>query len=188
MLVEDERIVALFWARAERAIFETQKKYGAYCRAIAMRILCNREDARECENDTYQAAWNSIPPNRPQVLSAYLAKLTRRIAMKVWRSRDAQKRGMGEVPLSLEELGQCIPDGKTLEQTIDAKELAKTIDRFLLELDDMERRVFIRRYFHGLSIREIGQQFGFSKSKTETMLFRTRQKLKTRLEQEGWCL
>ena len=186
--MEDEKIVALYWARSEQAVAETQKKYGAYCRSIAMGILGDPEDARECENDTYQAAWSSIPPHRPQVLSAYLAKLTRRIAMKVWRSRDTRKRGMGELPLSLEELGSCIPDDKNLEDTIDAGELAETISRFLWELDQTERRVFIRRYFHGWSIREVADQFGFSKSKTETMLFRTRKKLKARLEKEGWFL
>lgn len=184
--MEDEKIVALYWEREERAIAETQRKYGAYCRSIALRLLGNAADAEECVNDTYLAAWSSIPPNRPQVLSGYLAKLTRRIAMKIWRGRDTRKRGGGELPLSLEELGQCIPDGKTLEGILDTKELAETINCFLLELDVTERRVFIRRYFHGMSIQEIGKQFGFSKSKTESMLFRTRKKLRARLEQEGW--
>lgn len=184
--MEDEKIVALYWARDEQAIEETQKKYGAYCRTVARRILGNDADAEECVNDTYRAAWGSIPPHRPQFLSAYLAKLTRRISMKVWRYHDSQKRGGGEVTLSLEELGQCVPGGKTLEATLDGKLLTETINDFLLELNAAERRVFVCRYFHGLSIREICRKFGFSKSKTESMLFRTRKKLKDRLEREGW--
>lgn len=127
-----------------------------------------------------------MPPNRPEILSAYLAKIARRIAMKVWRGRDAQKRGGGEVALSLEELGECIPDGRAIDEALTARELAKTIDMFLLELSEEERRVFIRRYFHGLSISEIRKQFGFSKSKTESMLHRTRKKLKAYLQKEGY--
>ena len=106
--------------------------------------------------------------------------------MKVWRSRDTRKRGCGELPLSLEELGQCIPDGKQIDDELNARELGAAIDRFLQELPETERRVFVRRYFHGISIRELCAQFGFSKSKTESMLHRTRKKLRDYLEQEGY--
>lgn len=184
--MEDEAIVALYWARKEQAIRETAKKYDDYLDTIARRILGDPLDAAECVNDTYLAAWDSIPPHRPQQLSTYLAKLTRRIAMKIWRSRDTQKRGGGEIALSLEELSQCIPHRQTPEDTISAKELAAAIDTFLLSLPKTERLVFVHRYFYGCSIRELCRQFGFGKSKTETMLFRTRKKLKAHLQEEGY--
>lgn len=184
--MEDERIVALYWAREERAIGETAKKYGPYLLSVAQRILGDRRDAEECVSDTYRGAWDSIPPNKPQLLSAYLAKLTRRSAMKVWRCRDAQRRGGGETALSLDELAECIPDNRTVEETVSAKELAQAIDAFLLALPQEQRQVFVCRYFHGYSIRDIGKRFGFSKSKVESMLFRTRKKLKDYLQKEGY--
>lgn len=184
--MEDETIVGLFWAREERAIQETEKKYGGYLFSIAQRLLGDSRDAEECVSDTYRGAWDSIPPHRPQLLSAYLAKLTRRSAMKVWRARDAQRRGSGETALSLEELGECIADSQSPEEALTAKELAGTIDRFLLALPVQERRVFVCRYFHGYSIRELEAKFGFSKSKVETMLHRTRKKLKACLQKEGY--
>lgn len=184
--MEDRDIVALYWNRQERAVRETQKKYGTYLTSIALRLLGDPQDAEECVQDTYQAAWDSIPPQQPQVLSSYLAKLTRRIAMKVWRGRDTQKRGLGEIPLSLEELGDCIPDPTDALQQLEAKELARSIDAFLKQLSVEERGIFLRRYFHGASIREICKTFGYSKSKVESQLHRTRQKLKNHLQKEGY--
>ena len=184
--MEDREIVALYWARQDRAIGETAKKYEAYLDTVARRILGDPLDAAECVNDTYLAAWNSIPPNKPEHLAGYLAKLTRRIAMKVWRGRDAQKRGGGEAALSLEELGDCIPAPGSLEGALEARELGKAIDAFLRKLPETERRVFLKRYFYSQSIREIGQSFGFTNSKVETMLFRTRKKLGAYLQKEGY--
>ena len=185
--MEDQQIVALYWDRQEAAIEQTAKKYGSYLTAIALRILNDAWDAEECVNDTYQGAWNSIPPQAPENLAAYLAKLTRRISMKVWRLRDAKKRGGGEMALSLEELGQCIPSGHTPEEHLTAVELAQAIDTFLRTLPEPERRVFILRYFHVMPIGDIGRRFGFSKSKVETMLHRTRKKLKAHLQKEGYA-
>lgn len=184
--MEDSRIVELYWQRREQAIEETARKYGAYCRQIAQRILGDREDAAECVNDSYQAAWDSIPPNRPENLKTYLGKLTRRISMKRWHSRDAKKRGGGEMALSLEELGECIPDGKAIDENLKAWELAKTIDVFLLGLSRQERRVFVLRYWHGYAIKDIGRLCGFSKSKVESMLHRIRGKLREKLREEGY--
>lgn len=184
--MEDRDIVALYWGRQERAIRETQKKYGPYLTAIALRLLGDPQDAEECVQDTYQAAWDSIPPQKPESLSSYLAKLTRRTAMKVWRSRDTQKRGQGQIPLSLEELGDCIPAPEDAHQQLEAKELARSIDAFLKTLSVEERGIFLRRYFHGASIREICKAFGYSKSKVESQLHRTRQKLRNHLKKEGY--
>ena len=105
----DTEIVALYWARDERAIGESAQKYGSYCHAIALRILSDTQDAEESVNDTWLAAWNAMPPHRPAVLSAFLGKLTRRLSLKRWRDRHAQKRGGGAVALTLEELEELLP-------------------------------------------------------------------------------
>ena len=184
--MDDGAIVKLYWNRQEAAAEKTQEKYDAYCMQIAMRFLGNPEDARECVNDVYAAAWNSIPPNQPENLKTYLGKLTRRISMKCWRSRDAQKRGGGELLLSLEELGQCIPSGIRLEDQLAEKELTAALNTFLQKLPRQQRQIFVLRYWYGCSIREICGKFGFSKSKVESMLHRTRNKLRETLREEGY--
>ena len=186
--MDDKNIVELFWQRNELAITKAEEMYGAYLQAISFRILGNHFDAEECVNDTYNAAWNSIPPHKPAVLSTYLGKLTRRISLKVLRSRSAQKRGSNEVTLSLDELSECIPAGYCLDDAIELNELTNTINSFLASLSVNERRVFVLRYWHALPILSICQQLGYSKGKVESMLHRTRAKLKRQLEKEGYFL
>lgn len=184
--MDDCGIVELYWKRDEKAIEETAIKYGNYCHSIAYHILGDHQEADECVNDTFHSAWNSIPPHRPEMLSTYLGKITRRTSFKIWRSRDTQKRGGGEMALSLEELSECIPDRKRIDDGLMAQELVNIINDFLQTLPADERRVFVRRYWHTLSIREICEQYGFSKSKVESMLHRTRKKLLARLNKEGY--
>lgn len=113
--MDDQEIVALYWARSEQAISETSSKYGSYCYSIAYNILHSSEDAEESVNDTYNDAWNSIPPHRPSVLSTFLGKITRRISIDRWRRRTAEKRGGGEMSLVLDELQECVAEGKNTE-------------------------------------------------------------------------
>lgn len=183
--MEDARIVDLYWARSEAAIDETSAKYGKYCYTIAYNILANAEDSDESVNDTYLAAWNSMPPQRPSVLSSFLGKITRRISIDKWRSRNAEKRGGGEIVLALDELHDCVPFGTNVEQAVEAAELGKAIDRFVMTLPLMERRVFICRYWYLDPIASICQQFGFLQSKVKVMLHRTRNNLRNYLEKEG---
>lgn len=183
--MEDSKIVALYWARDEEAIRQTQIKYGRYCYAIAYSILHSREEAEECENDTYLDAWRSMPPHKPQLLSAFLGKITRRISLDKWRRSTAEKRGGGEVSLSLSELTDCISDSKSIDDNLQADELAKLIDAFLRTLPPDERSVFLCRYWYFDTVADIAKQFGFGQSKVKTMLLRTRRKLKTHLEKEG---
>ena len=183
--MEDAHIVDLYWARSETAIDETSAKYGKYCYTIAYNILANAEDSDESVNDTYLAAWNSMPPQRPSVLSSFLGKITRRISIDKWRARNAEKRGSGEIVLALDELHDCVPFGTNVEQTVEAAELGKAIDRFVMTLPLMERRVFICRYWYLDPIASICQQFGFSQSKVKVMLHRTRNNLRNYLEKEG---
>lgn len=186
--MDDARIIDLYWARSENAIAETSNKYGKYCYAIAYNILSDEQDADESVNDTYLNAWNTMPPHRPAILSAFLGKITRRISIDRWRSRTAEKRGSGEVVLALDELSECVPSSTSVEEMIEAAELEKVIDAFVMNLPIMERRVFICRYWYLDSINEICQQFGYSQGKVKMMLYRTRTKLQSYLEKEGVIL
>ena len=183
--MEDERIVALYWERSEQAIAETEKKYDHYLEKIAYNILNNLEDSRESVNDTYLAAWNTMPPKRPNALSAFLGKITRYISLDRWKRRSASKRGGGQTTLALDELEECVSGGENPEERLARKELLALVNRFLGDLPETERRVFVCRYWYLDSISEIAQRFDFTESKVKTMLHRTRQKLSHQLEKEG---
>lgn len=184
-MVEDREIVDLYWQRDKAALTETEKKYGRYCRVIAMNILSNKEDADESVNDAWLNAWNSMPPHRPEALGAFLGKLTRCVCLKKWRDMRAQKRGSGAAALVYEELSDCIADQNDISAELEAKELAKVIDSFLREIPDVQRKIFICRYWYFDSIRTISAQSGFSESKVKSILFRVRARLRKRLEKEG---
>ena len=181
----DERIVALYWARSESAITETASKYGGYCRAIAYNILFDAQDAEESVNDTYLDAWDSMPPHKPRVLSTFLGKITRRISIDRWRYLHAEKRGGGQMEAVLDELCDCAsPDD--VESAIEENEMARLIRVFLGAQPTTERRVFLCRYWYMASVTDIARAFGFSESKTASMLHRTRKKLRDLLESEGY--
>lgn len=184
--LDDKRIVALYFERSEQAIAETQKKYGKYCYAIAYSILGNNEDSEESVNDTYVDAWNSMPPHRPSILSTFLGKITRRISIDKWRHRTAEKRGGGEIPLVLNELEDCIAHEADVEKSFENKRLSEVMNRFIKGLPDKEQKVFLCRYWYMDSIDSICRQFGYSESKVKSMLFRTREKLKNVLSEEGF--
>lgn len=183
--MEDHQITLLFWERNETAIDAARDKYGVYCRSIALGLLGDQEDAFECENDTYLAAWNSIPPNKPQSLSAYLGKLTRRIALNRLRSTHTAKRGGGQAEISLQELGEIVSTKDDLMQRIEQRELSLLISGFLRKQPDMPRRIFIRRYWYCDSVREIAQNFHLRESRVKMILMRTRNQLREFLVKEG---
>ena len=183
--MEDSRIVELYWTRSESAIDETATKYGKYCYAIAYNILGNAQDADESVNDTYLGAWNSMPVHRPSILSVFLGKITRRISIKKWQKKHADKRGGGEIVLALDELADCIPSEQSVEKEMEIAELSKIIDNFVMALPITEMRVFICRYWYLDPIADICRQFGFSQSKVKSLLHRTRHKLLLHLEKEG---
>jgi len=184
--MDDQRIVELYWSRAESAISETDKKYGTYLNSISYNILASREDAQECVNDTYHNAWNAMPPMRPSVLSTFLGKITRRLSIDRWRRLNAEKRGGGELTLTLDELEDCVSGSGSVENEVERQELKKLLSDFLDTLPVIERRVFLCRYWYMDSILSIALQFGFSQSKVASMLHRTRAKLRTVLEKEGY--
>ncbi len=182
--MEDKSIVELYWQRSEQAISETAAKYGKYCYSIAHGILNNREDAEECVNDTYNEAWNAIPPHRPSVLSTFLGKITRRISVDRFRHRNAEKRGGGEFPMVLDELRDCAT-GDDIESEYEKKHLSETLNAFVKSLPETEQKVFLCRYWYMESVGVICKRFGFSESKVKSMLHRTREKLRNVLVKEG---
>jgi RNA polymerase sigma factor (sigma-70 family) len=183
--MDDSEIIELYFQRSEEAVTQTASKYGKYCYQIAYHILSSREDSEESVNDTYLAAWNTMPPRRPNILTAFLGKLTRYISLDRWKKRSAQKRGGGQVALSLEELEECISGGDDPEKEVDRKELLRYLNRFLDALPETQRKVFVCRYWYLESIPEIAARFGFSESKVTAMLHRLREKLRARLQLEG---
>ena len=183
--MDDTQIVELYWERKECAIEETATKYGSYCHSIAENILHNEDDAKESVNDTWLDAWNSMPPHRPSVLSTFLGKLTRRISIDKWRHSTAKKRGDGQLPLVLSELEDCISDGKCIEEETERKLLGEVIASFVKSLPETEQKVFLCRYWYMDSVSSIASRFRFSESKVKSMLYRSREKLRVRLEKEG---
>ena len=187
--MEDKDIVALYWARSEEAIRATATKYGAYCRAIIRRLLGDGRDSEECLNDTWLGAWNAIPPHRPSCLRTFLGKITRNLALKRLEKSAAQKRGSGEALLVLEELEQCLaaPDKveQQVEDQIQAQRLAVVLEEFLRGLPGRARILFLRRYWYFCSIKEIARQERISEGAVKSSLFRTREKLRAKLQEEG---
>ncbi len=183
--MEDASIIDLYWLRSERAIEETDKKYGRYCHSIAYNILSVLEDAEECVSDTYLRAWNAMPPHRPDILSAFLGKITRRLALNKFRDARSAKRGGGESALALDELAECIPSGGNVESELDRRELERAINRFLSGLSQTQRDIFVLRYWFVVPVSLIAEKFSFSQSKVKSLLYRLRAGLRSQLEKEG---
>lgn len=184
--MEDSKILDLYFARNEQAIMETDRKYGPYCFSLARSILENDSDAEEAVNDTYFKTWNAIPPNRPKVLKLFLAKITRNLSFSRWRSLSAEKRGGGEMVLVLEELEGCIPSPMTVEDTVNAKELAGAIRSFLDTVSPREQDIFLRRYFFVEESETISSRYSMKPAAVLRSLSRTRAKLKQYLIKEGY--
>lgn len=183
--MEDDQIIDLYWARSERAIAETENKYGRYCHTIAYNILRNDQDAEECLNDTYIKAWDVMPPQRPNHLAAFLGRITRNLSLDRYRMNRAGKRAPGQLPLVLSELEDCIPAEESVEKIINDMVLTESLERFLYALPRLKRNIFIRRYWYLSSIKEIAQAYGMSESKTTSMLHRLRLQLKTHLREDN---
>ena len=176
--MDDGQIVQFYWDRDERAIPATADKYGNYCTAIAKNILGNPEDAEECVNEPYMRAWNSMPPHRPNVLSAFLGKITRNVSLNRYKQNTAGKRGGGEVPAVLEEIAELVSDTDSVEQEVDRRELVKAIDAFLDRLPT--------KYFDSVS--NLASRFGMTENHVSVTLNRLRRKLHNDLLERGFDL
>ena len=182
--MDDESILQLFFQRREQALKETQAKYARLCLRVADGILADARDAEECVNDTWLRAWNSIPPARPASLPAWLAKVTRNLAITRLRGTTARKRGGGEVPLLLDELAECLPGGEDPQRELEKRELSEAVDRFLSSLEREERDLFTARYFFGASPAELAARTGLTENAVAGRLRRMRTKLKNCLKEE----
>ena len=182
----DAQIVALYHARNEQAIEETQKKYHRYLLKIALNVLQDALDGEESVNDTYLAAWNSMPPHKPTVLSTYLGKLTRRISIDLYRKKNRDKRKGTEYALSLTELEECVSGGELPEETVEAHLLADAIGRYLQTVSKDARHLFIGRYYYMDSVKEVAAYCGMTEAGAKSLLFRTREGLRAYLEKEGF--
>ena len=185
-LMDDSKIVQLYWDRNEQALTATSDKYGNYCITIAKNILGNKEDAEECGNDTYMRAWNSLPPHRPNILSTYLGKITRNLSFNLYKRNTADKRGGGEVPVVLDEIVDLVSDTDDVEKEIDRRELVKAIDDFLGKLPADKRSIFICRYWYFDSISNIASRFGMTNNYVSVLLNRLRLKLHNYLLERGF--
>ena len=182
--MEDTAIIDLYFAREERAISETGRKYGAYCRAIAFNILHSHEDTEECVSNTWLRTWNAIPPTRPNCLRAFLGRITRNLSFTRWEAQTAQKRGGSVVAVSLDELAECLPGGESPADRAEAEALRSALSAFLRTLPERQRQVFLARYFYALPLSDIAARFSMRENTVKTTLHRTRRRLRDYLEQE----
>lgn len=185
--MNDTEIIDLYFRRSEQAISETDEKYGPYCRTIALRILSSEPDAEECVNDTYLRAWDSMPPQRPRYLSAFLGKITRNLSLDRLRGDTAQKRGGTQVELALSELGECVGDD-SVEAALDEHLLAEALASFLRAQELRNRSIFLLRYWELCPVREIAAIHHISESAAASSLHRMRLALRQHLEKEGFDL
>jgi len=180
--MEDTKIVNLYWARNEKAIEESDRKYGRLLRHLSYSLLSSEQDAEECVNDTYLDAWGCMPTQRPTYLGAFLSKIVRRISIDRYRSAHRAKRGGGG--LVLEELDECIPSEGGVEEECENRRLSEAINRFLAGLETEKRVIFLRRYFYSAPISEIAATMNINESKVKVVLFRLRDQLHRKLEEE----
>lgn len=180
--MEDFQIIELYWQRDERAISESQAKYGIYCGTIANNILHSAQDAEECVNDTWLRAWHAIPPEKPNRLSVFFGRITRNLAIDKYRSSHSQKHGGGQIALCLDELGECIGEEHPIEDTLACREL---LHRFLHALPERSRTLFLLRYWYFMPVAEIAAYCGISEGAVKMKLQRMREKLRIELKKEG---
>jgi len=180
----DTQIIDLYWSRDESAIMQSDVKYGAYCRKIAMNILSNFEDTEECVNDTWLNSWESIPPQKPESLSAYFGRIIRNLSISRFRTNRAKKRYDG-ITILLSELDDCVPSNNQTEKVIEGKILTEIIERWLTQLSKDDRVLFMRRYWFGDTIKTLANECGQTENHMAQKMFRLRNNLKLVLEQEG---
>lgn len=185
MMLEDSEIIERFNSRSEQAISETREKYGSACLMISRNILGNNLDAEECLSDALLALWNSIPPEKPNPLRAYLFRIVRNISIAKYHSNTAGKRN-SFYDVALDELEECLAGAGTVEQEITARELSTLIDRFLGTLDEDSRMLFVRRYWYSDSVKELSERFGITENNLSVRLSRLRTKLRKYLQKEGY--
>ena len=185
-VLSDEKIIDLYWQREERAIKETDLKYGRYLFTIAYNIVHDRLDCEECLNDTYLGTWNAIPPNRPNIFQVFLSRIMRNSAVDKYRERTASRRIPSELTDSLSELEEAISYSENISEDLFVKDAIKVLNTYLMELPDKERFVFVCRYYYADSVPQIAKMTQLSERSVFRILATTREKLKKKLEEAGF--
>ena len=183
--LSDEQIIDLYFVRDERAIVETDKKYCQYLHAVAYNILANDQDVEECLQDTYLHVWNAVPPERPIVFHAFLAKITRNLSLSRFKAARRQKRILSEASISLDELGECVSESGEYLQQLDAVVAADVINRYLRCIPERRMYVFVSRYFYMLTVPQIAKRLSCSVSLVKKELTEIRRELRQEFEKEG---
>ena len=173
-MIEDEKIIEMFFERSEQGIRELDIKYGKVCHKLSYNIVNSRQDAEECVNDAYLGAWNAIPPANPHPLLTYICKIVRNISLKIYYRKEAAKRN-STYTIAMEEIEACIADPNTVEAEIEARELARIIESFLDTLTVENRVIFMRRYWFSDSCKDIAEFVGLSEKNISVRLTRIRQ-------------
>ncbi len=184
--MEDAEIVQLYWDRDPQAIAEADQKYGPLCRGVALRILGSPEDSEECVSDAWLRSWNVMPPQQPSRLGAFLAKITRNLALDQWRRDRAAKRYAGETALALEELGDVV-SGESLEDEVQRRELVRALNGFLRSLPERDRNLLLRRYWGMETLESLAKAEGMSLTALHRRLGKLRNRLADHLRKEGFA-
>ena len=185
--MDDSKIIELFFERQEQAIIELSNKYGSVCSKVAFNILNNKQDTEECVSDAYLGAWNTIPPQNPNPLLSYVCRIVRNLSIKKYHANTAAKRN-SIYDVALDELENCFPSSVSVEDDFNVIETARIIDEFLATLNQKNRIMFVRRYWHSDSIDDLAKLFQTSNHNISVRLSRTREKLKKYLIKEGVSL
>lgn len=185
--MEDEKIIELLFARSESALSELDQKYGRLCHKVAHNILNDYSDTQECVNDAYLGVWNSIPPNRPESLIAYVCRIVRNLSLKRFRYNTAEKRN-SQMDVALEELDGCLASSKDVEKEVIGAELTQIIEQFLDQLKPVDRIIFMRRYYFSDSYDTIAQAADITEKNVSVRLTRIRSRLRDYLKAQNYIV
>ena len=188
MELADEQILELYWRRDEQAIKQTEIKYGKMLFRIAFRILHDKAESEECQNDTYLSVWNRIPPMRPAVFRAFIAKIARDVAVDKYRSKSGRKRVPSELTVSLEDLSDAFPSDDSIDERLAIEELSKMISIFVRGLPARQHYIFIGRFYFGSTLAEIADELGISVATVQREIVKLKQALGHYLEKNGVCV
>ena len=177
-----QSIVALYFARDERAILETDRVYGKFCLGLSQGIVGNKADAEECVNDTYLKVWNTVPPKEPPSLKSYLARIVRNLSIDRYRRNRAASRHI-DFEIALHELSECLPAEEETQG-----EVISLMETFLRGEDALSRKLFMGRSWHALSVKELANYYGLTQNAVTKRLTRTREKLRVYLAERGYCV
>ena len=183
--MDDKTIVELYLDRDERAILETDRKYGAFCRAVALNLLSVKEDAEECVSEAYHRAWLAVPESRPERFKPWLGKIVRNVALNMIERDQATKRSGDRFKALIDEIDECVPSPETVEGAAEDREIAECINGWLRSLPRADRTLFVRRYWYGESVADLAKERGVPAQRVTQKLLRLRRALRRALEKEG---